>query len=164
MQIKWKQGSRVKAKANDAYQFLEEIRQANNGVLDLKKAVEASEPKDAPLHNDLEWDDSKAGDLYRQEQMRYIVRHIEVIHDGKKAPMRKYESVEVTQIESQGAAPRKINAFMSVEDALADPVLRAQLLQQAIRDIMAFKRRYAALSELSILIQTMDKVAQKLAM
>lgn len=164
MKVRWKTGTRIGVKAEVAHRFLERIRTENGGTLPAAEVVRQSKPKDAPLHNEFEWDDKKCGDLYRQEQARYIIRKIEVVRpEMPKVPTRAYESVTVSEPATAEKPAKQISTFMSVEDVLRDPAARAELLGQAVRDALAFRRRYAALSELSNLIHVIDEEVQKLA-
>jgi len=156
--LRWKPGSRIKCSAGAAYHFLERIRAENNGDLNLTDAVHKSKPKDAPLHNDLEWNNARCGDLYRRDQMRRITRRLEVIRSDT-APTRAYEAirVEVAADEPTDAPAPVRHVFRRTEDILADPAGRAELLGQALRDAVAFRRRYAALSELATVIAAIDE-------
>lgn len=164
MKVRWKKGARVGVKAEVAHRFLERIRTDNGGKLQLAEVVRQSKPKNAPLHNEFEWDDKKCGELYRQEQARYIIRKIEVVRpEMPNISTRAYESVTVSETDTSKTPERKVSAFMSVEDVLSNPAARAELLGQAVRDALAFRRRYAALSELSNLIHVIDEEVKKLA-
>lgn len=162
--VKWKNGSMVGCSAEMAYRFFERIRADNGGDLDLDDAVHKSKPKDAPLHNDLEWNNAKCGDLYRRDQMRKITQKLEVIRPGMTAATRAYEAVNVEVVsDTPKNAQQHSYVFRRIEDILADPATRADLLGQAVRDAIAFRRRYAALSELSHLIEVIDAEVKKLA-
>ena len=170
MDVKWKEGARVKASAADAYRFFEKVRQENKGELDIDYAVEASRDETSPFHSELEWSDKIAGHEYRKNQMRYFVRSIEVVKEEIKTPIRVYESIKVERVvEDDDTNKNKYrHVFKSTDDILKDEAGRAQLLSQAIRDALAFKRRYAALSELANIITAIDKeipkIGEKIAM
>lgn len=165
MMIKWRDGARSGCSAAVAYEFLENVRKDCGGDLDLDTAVERSRPKDAPLHNELEWNDKKAGHHWRRQQMRRVVRDIHVVRVN--APnTRAYEAIRVeeapkTEHRVADAAPTHV--FRRTEDILADPAGRAELLGQAVRDALAFRRRYASLSELAAVIEVIDTEVAKLA-
>jgi hypothetical protein len=166
-QIKWKNGARYKCTATSAYRFFERIRDENNGNLDLDDAVHKSKPKDAPLHNDLEWNDGICGQRYRLDQMRKMVSEINVIRQDMSVPTMAYESTTVDVVSSDTSGepvePQRRSVFRRTEDILADPVARAELLGQAVRDAISFRRRYAALSELATLIEVIDEEVKRLA-
>ena len=159
--IKWRDGSRYKCTASAAHHFLERIKSENGGEINFSDAVHKSKPKDAPLHNDLEWSDKKCGELYRVGQVKKLTRSIQVVVKGVET--RAYESTRVEVCSAEKPEPEIRNVWRSVEDVLADPAARNELLGQAVRDALAFRRRYAALSELATLIDTIDAEVSKLA-
>jgi hypothetical protein len=87
------------------------------------------------------------------------------LRDDISTPMRAYESVQVEVVEDDNSdeKPKTQHVFRTVEDQLSHPDYRAQLLGQAVRDALAFRRRYAALSELATLIEVIDEVIPTLA-
>ena len=156
IQIKWKPSTRVTANPAAAFNFFEKVRAENNGQLNIDYAVEASRDPNSPLHNDLEWDDTKAGHEFRKNQIKYFVRNIEVVRQDVNTPVRAYESIKVEVLNGVTEKVEQKNIFFRTEDILANPSGRAQLLSQAIRDALAFRKRYAALSELAKLINVID--------
>lgn len=164
VKVRYKQGFRVGTPVEVTFAALEKYRAMNNGLLDPEFVVKMSEPEDAPLHDELEWDDSVAGHKFRVEQMRYITRSIEVVRDEENGPTtRAYEAVRVEigeSEESEMPATRKV--YLRTEDMLADPAMREALLQQAVRDAQAFQRKYAALVELAELVNAIDATVEKL--
>ena len=166
MKVKWKTGSRVSCcTATAAYRFFERVRKDSDGVVDIDKAIHWSKPKDAPLHNALTWNKDEALAKVQREEMRYAIRSIEVIRNNIATPTRAYESVQVEVIEVSDTQekPKVQHVFRTVEDQLSHPEYRAQLLGQAVRDALAFRKRYAALSELATLIEVIDEVIPTLA-
>lgn len=57
-----------------ALQELEKLMQAHSGTLSPEIVVDAARPDNAPLHNQFEWDDGIAGEKYRIEQARGIIK------------------------------------------------------------------------------------------
>ena len=166
MKVKWKTGSRINCcTPTAAYRFFERVRKESDGVVDIDKAIHWSKPKDAPLHNALTWNKDDALRKVQREEMRYAIRSIEVLRDDISTPMRAYESVQVEVVEDDNSEekPKTQHVFRTVEDQLAHPDYRAQLLGQAVRDALAFRKRYAALSELATLIEVIDEVIPTLA-
>ena len=166
MKVKWKEGSRVSCcTASAAYRFFERVRNQSDGVVDIDKAIHLSKPKDAPLHNALTWNKDDALIKVQREEMRYAIRSIEVLKTGISTPIRAYESVKVEVVDSKTPSKKTStqHVFRTVEDQLSHPDYRAQLLGQAVRDALAFKKRYAALSELATLIKVIDEIVPTLA-
>ena len=156
VQVKWKESTRSKANAGDVFNFFEKVREANDGELNIDYAVEASREKNSPLHNELEWDDSIAGHEFRKNQVKYLVRNIEIVRADVSTNSRAYESIKVNVVNSETKEVKEKNVFLFTEDILSSPAGRAQLLGQAIRDAIAFRKRYSGLSELACIIQVID--------
>ena len=158
--IRWKNGARFKCSASKAYEFFTDVQDANEGNLDLDDAVERSRPKSAPLHNELEWDNAKAGHAWRRDQMRRIVRKLEIVPVKTNTPVRAFEAITIEVVDAPEEKPKTGYVFRKTEDILADPNTRAQLLGQAIRDALAFRRRYGALQELAKVTAVIDEFVE----
>lgn len=156
MKVLWKTGARVKAKPEAAHKVLEQIRAKNDGDLRLEDVVAASRPKTAPLHRDFEWDDGVAAQQYRLDQARYIVRSIEVIEDEAPAIQARAYQVSYTPAQTEEATKAR-PVYRSTKEMLADPIARDALLAGAIRDAIAYRRRYRMLSELSQVFRALDE-------
>ncbi|MCP4101199.1 MAG: hypothetical protein GY750_07215, partial [Lentisphaerae bacterium] len=147
MTVQWKKGARCKVKPEVAHRVFEKIRK-EKGHVDLSEIVRISKPHKAPLHNEFEWDDKKCGVAHRREQARYMVRKIEVVHDKTGVSSRQYESATIHVVEpGKDAEPKVRKVFTTTEEILKDPDARAELLSNAIREALAFRRRYSQLSE-----------------
>ena len=166
MKVKWKTGSRLTCcTPTQAYRFFKRVMEDSDGVIDIEKAIHWSKPKDAPLHNALTWSKDEALKKVQYQEMRYAIRSVEVVRDDIATPVRAFESVQVEVIDDEKPEekPKVQHIFRTVEDQLKHPDYRAQLLSQAVRDALAFRKRYAALSELATLIQVIDEVVPELA-
>ena len=159
-EIRFKKGARCKAAAETVYNELERVRALGGGDLELSTLVDESRAANAPLHEEFTWANGEAAAQWRLQQARKVVQSLEVIHD-KTPATRKYESVKVLNVVAEEPAKPK-QVFRTVEDVLANPTTRADLLSQAIRDALAFKRRYAGLSELAGVIAAVDKTLDRM--
>lgn len=141
MIYQWKVGSKATVDAQAAGEELERIRTWNNGRLEAKNVVEASRDPGAPLHKAFEWDDQSAAASFRVEQAKYLIRSIEVqvSPEPDAKPVRAFVSVVRDEDRS----------YTSVSHALADRDLRRQVLIGALRELEAWRDRYAELVELA---------------
>lgn len=151
--IQWKQGYRAKISAEKAHAELERIRKVH-GSLTAANVLERASAEDSALHNQFDWDDSYAGNQWRLEQARRLIRSIEVIRlESPHKPYKKYSVVSLPAVANE-TTPRKV--YQSTEEALQDPVMRDEILGNAIRDAISFRRKYAALQELSQVFAAVD--------
>lgn len=117
---------------------LAKIASANQGQLTPEATVEAAKNRKHPLHRHFEWDDSKAASAYRLSQARMIIRSvaIEVDEEGEAAPA-------FHSISDKGG-----RSYRSHEDVLSSARLQKLVVEQAKKDLIAFRQRYKRLAEL----------------
>ena len=147
MIYKWKNGSRLKASAQDAGEVCAALEAKGN--LTPQALVDASRPEDAPLHGEFEWDDAKAAERYRETQAGYIIRSVEVVVEGTDKPTRAFVSLTVAENEREY---REINKVLSIHSE------RELLLNEAKNELEAFKRKYSVLEELADVFAAIDRV------
>lgn len=131
---------------------LEAIRKKNQ--LTAKAIVDDARPDDSPLHPCFEWNDEAAADKYREDQARTIIRNIEVVVENKKGedrPVRAF--VHVTENED--------SQYTSISAAMANPDLRRQVLDNALRELNSWRDRYSDLRELAELLTVVDTTLLK---
>lgn len=115
---------------------------------------EAAKPR-SPLHRLFTWDDTKAAHEYRLWQARRVIGALEVVYvEGPKEPVR-YMHVEQR-------ATKGTTRYATTHEILSNSNRRNQLLLSALRDLVAFRSRYAALSELSHVIPVIDNQIEEI--
>jgi len=156
---KWKPGSVHVVDADAAGQALEEMVR-RRGILTPGIVVEESRPEDAPLHDEFEWDDAIAAQQYREHQARYIIRSVVV-----EMPNRDDRLVRafVSVVPDSDSAPKMGvgQVYVRTTDALADEMLRKQVLKRALGELEAWQRRYEDLEELAALFQSIEAARQQ---
>lgn len=148
---------------------LEYIRTLNDGLLDPASVVEYARNEDTLLHSKFEWSDTKAAQEYRLWQARQVIR-LELVVVRQQLD-GKYEFVAPDSEEQKG--DKRVRAFISLVNdrrseehrgyrsltaVLNDEELRDQMLQEAKRDMVVFKKKYLTLNELSKVFAAMDEV------
>lgn len=141
---RWKSGARSPVSAQVAGEVCAELEEAGN--LTPSALVDASRPDEAPLHAAFEWDDEIAAELYRETQARYIIRSVEVVTHGSKEPVRAFVSVTTGRSEP----------YATIEHIMTRSDSRAILLEQAQREMRAFRRKYGQLTELARVFEAID--------
>jgi len=155
----WREGARVKATAAVAWRELERIKKSNDGRLKAKDIVQNSKPKEAPLHNEFEWNTQKAAQKYREEQARYVVRVLRVEQEVPADDKEKGgETIVVTtrayvQVDEDGE-----RSYTTMAHAMSDAELRHQVLYKAHKALINAKREIAEISELSGALDKLDEV------
>lgn len=148
MVYKWKTGSFHKVSADVAGAEMERLKE--EGRMTASDLVEDSRPDEAPLHDEFEWDDSIAAEKFREDQARAMIRHLTVKIEANDT---EYEVRQYFIVESASKTYEPIQLILQDEDKTA------ALLEQAKREMIAFKTKYACLKELTAVINAIDSVA-----
>lgn len=128
---------------------LRKIHDANGKQLTPEAVVKAARPAKHPLHNRFEWDDTKAGHLYRLHQAAELIRSVKVEYardrNGPKT-VREYTSTYEVGSSRPGV-------YRATEDVVQDEISHAILLRNLEREIADLKRRYGHLKEFGDLMR-----------
>ena len=131
-QVKWKHPEF--AKGTDAQQIYREI---GDTAISAEEIVEKAKDENTELHKYFEWDNERAGALYRLEQARHLIANLVFVTESEdEAPVR------VFHISSE---PKK---YKPTKLILQQPDEYALLLQRAKDELYAFQRKYKSLVEL----------------
>lgn len=138
-----------------------------NGKVIPKDLVDASRPKDAPLHNEFEWDDRIASEKYREVQAGYIIRSVAIKITNIPAEVTKVD-VQITKVEEPNvrfyhAIERDGKGFENIETIVTDAEKEAKLMTQCVKDIKYFKEKYLVLKDvMPTLFDAIDKELEKI--
>lgn len=113
------------------------------GVLRPADVVTESRNKDAVLHSVFQWDNDTAAELYRVQQARTLINHIQVVVEDKKINITTRAFVCVTPCEAK--EPR---TYVPLAEVIKDDALYKDLLNQAKKDMDSFVRKYSQINEL----------------
>ncbi len=155
--LAWRRGYRGKCKVTveDADAEIRKLEKRNKAEKVLPSVlVAAAESKRNKLHQLLEWDDTVCGVEHRLAQARLILRSVMLYRDDLPGQeIRKYETVRTPGV-------KKETAYKRTELIMQDPEDRAALLQRALGELVALRRRYSALQELAIVFRSVDEVLE----
>ena len=140
---------------------LEALLERHGGRISPAIVLEAARDPASPLHDHFEWDDDRAAEQYRLAQAGQLIRRWRGVltraagEDGRVA-------VTITRrVESPAAGRAKGAAsYIALEDILADPVRRDDLLRTVLRELRAYRRRYAGLAALGAVWAAVDEAAE----
>jgi hypothetical protein len=155
MKVRWAKGYRGKGDAVAIHRELENLR-AKTGDLNPQDIVEMARPKGSPAHGEFTWSNKVAAEQYRLEQARKMVRSIVVLYKEtpKAGPQRAY--VQITRSEVKNDEVQRKRVYTDVRDALKDPETRAEILSRAISEAASYRKKYAHLSELAVVLNAID--------
>lgn len=149
--ISWAKGSCFKAKPEVAKQVMDEL--AAEGRLSPSELVEVSRPKNAPLHKDFfTLKDREAAQQWREHVARKMIGAIVVIPDSDEGakPVRAFFNIE-----------RGTCEYIPTEVIYSDDAKRSRLLDIAKRELVSFKSKYEALTELAGVMNAIDELMKE---
>jgi len=148
-----KEKTKTKASAASVIKALAE----KHGSVTAEIVLNEAKKKTSPLHRHFDWDDTKAAMRFRLIQAAELIRKIKVeyiVSESQTVRVRAFHNVHEDESEEQSKG-----VFVGLDEALTVESYRDQLLANCKRDMMAFRSKYAALSEVSAVINAMDDVA-----
>lgn len=144
----FKPWARLKGDAQKVGETLESIRE-REGTLSPAAVVAEAKPKSSVLHDYFEWNNSNAAAKYREQQAAHLIRSIVVVtSEGVdiQAPVRAFVSIRQAAEESLEEKP---GTYTSIREAVRVVTYRQQMLADALRDLDAYRTRYALLTDLT---------------
>lgn len=145
--------------AKVALNAVERLRQKHGGQVTPEHIVEAARPAKSELHALFEWDDAKAAAEHRRAQAGRMLRSIEVVYkEMPKTPMRHFEIIQ----KKHSSVPESRTYYSTAEEVMADPKARDRLVAEAVKSLIQFRRRYEGLSELEVVLRSIDAVLAEL--
>jgi hypothetical protein len=138
------------------------IVERNNGVLNPRLVIDAARDPGHVLHPHFEWDDAVAGEAYRLAQVGALVRRVRltIVKAGTKP--REVTLSTTREYQSRPSMRRASGGYESIDTILADTDKRAELIAQVVRELSAYRKRYAELSELQSVWFAVDEVTTDL--
>jgi hypothetical protein len=143
-----------KVDPESAWSEIQAVCLDGGGVASPGAIVDRARPKSSPLHDAFEWNDKKAGEKYRIIQARSLVHNFRLVFDdGSETPAM----VSVRVVDDAG----KRRGYMETNGAMGSADLRAQVLKQALAQLLGMEKRYRGLTELSGVFNAIRETAEK---
>lgn len=144
----WKSGSRIKGDAQKAGELFEKLSQTEQG-LTARTLLDANKPKNAPLHNDYEWNDEIAAEEWRLHQSRHFLNSLTITMITEKNEQTLVRAVFITTEKSK---------YEPITAIIQDKSKYSELLETAKQELYAFQRKYANLKELKPVFNAIKEV------
>ena len=155
-----------KVSADVAGQVCQALSNTEEG-LTPRRLVEVSRNEDAPLHDEFEWDDSIAGEKYREGQAQTLIQHLIIVKSDIETEREVKLEEEIEEgVESEDEVRPVDRGFVSTGErnaryvplmtALTNETWRANLIESAKKDSRVFISKYNRLSELSAVVESMN--------
>lgn len=123
---------------------------AANGGLTPARFVDDARPEFSPLHPAITtWDVQEAAQKWWEEEASYTIRSIDVIIEADGQPAAAFTPTRI--------AGRSV--YQATMEAMADPLVRKQIVAQAKAEHEAWKKRYQRYQELATICEAIRKAA-----
>jgi len=146
----WKVNSFNGSNAQEIGDYLEKIKEENNGILSQDLIVKNAEHIKSPLYKCFEWNDEKAGHAYRLDIAGKMLRLLVVVKYGEEkvdVPIRAFLNIK----------KNSIRYYETTAKVLNDIDLRQQILEQAKQEIKIWREKYSQYKEFSSLFDFIDE-------
>ena len=151
MAVRWRVNGIYKANAETIYNEITSLGEKFTPM----DVVNLAKDENTALHPLFEWDDKKAADKYRENQARSIICNIVVQNDVETEDGEEKVFVRVIVNTNERA-----KTYQTIERTVTRKDDYTLLLAAALKELKAFKKKYAALSsDLSWLFEGIDKIA-----
>lgn len=141
MEVKWK-FMNYRADPNKAYEEISSLKE-----ITPQNVVDLARNENSVIHNDFEWNDTVAGEKYRNIQARQMIQNFVIVREEKEA-----EPIRALQISTT------VNEYKPVEIILRNEDEYQSLLKRALAELEAFERRYQTLTELEPIFEVMKQI------
>ncbi len=149
MTYKWKADRQFKVSAQVAGEIISALAEEYNGLVTADVLVDTAEPVESPLHEDFEWDNQVAGQAWREETARRILRSVVVVNEPTaehSAPLPVRAFVNVTTTEGRG--------YTTFARVLSDTELWAQVISDILKDLQSYRIKLASFRQFSPDVET----------
>lgn len=170
MKFKRRKGFQIKTNPQVVGEYCYQLEQKKGGKLTPKELVEAARDVDSPLHNEFEWNDTKAAQKYRERQAQYIISSIElvIINIPTNPTELDLEIVNVADEKKDISAVKFYHSldsdgtgYENIVSISSDEEKAKKLLENCKKDIGNFREKYNVLrGTLPRLFEAMDEVME----
>jgi len=123
------------------------------GMVNPVTVVEESIPEKAVLHECFEWDNSKAGQKWREQQVRVILGNLVTVYMSEN----EVEHIGRTFVNVATESEDFSRSYLSMSNAISNKDYRKQLLDTAKREFESFRRKYRDLKEFAKIFDEYDR-------
>lgn len=129
----------------------------HGGRISPADVLDEAKDESSPLHEYFEWDDDEAAERYRLAQASSLIRRwrgsiMRVDEKTKTVVLTTARRVQSPSLE-RGNGSR---GYVTVEAIMADPAMRSDMIRTVLKELQAYRRRYADLVALSDIWSAID--------
>jgi hypothetical protein len=140
---------------------LHAIAAAHAGFLNPHVVVDAARDPLSPLHDEFEWDDSEAADLYRLAQAGALVRRMRLTIMRTDSATQSVNITTTRAYQSrQSQRARPDGGHEGIEAIMRDKSKRKELVAQVLRELESYRHRYSGIDELREIWDAVDEAKE----
>lgn len=145
MSVTWKLDGLYKADAEKVATELECLGEQYS----LADVVNRARDENSEMHTIFEWDDSVAGQKYREHQAATMIRQL-VLTKEENGEQKK------TNVRFMVSTGNRDNTYTPIKCILRNQNEYEAMLERAMSELRAFKKKYSSLSELEEIFALID--------
>jgi hypothetical protein len=113
--------------------------------------------KTSPFHDAFTWDDTVAAGLHRLTEAGYLIRNVVTVvqQEGGDREVRAFLPVTMEDVPDD-------QRYVSIEVAMSNEDYRSQVLNQALSEMIALRRKYQDFQELARIFRAIDATAKRM--
>lgn len=136
--------------------YLDKIQEHNDGIITPQAVVDKARNPRSPIHELFEWDDTEAAKAHRRNQARYLIRSVVVVLEKDDTGLEEDREIRAFVDVKTGEA----DGYVTIARAMSDTEMRTQVIKDALRELIHWKKQYDAYVELSDVIAAINKVEE----
>lgn len=138
-------------------EYLDALAKKHGGTLTPKQVVDSARNPKSLIHNLFDWDNDEAAEKYRLFQARMFVNQIdvEITVEGRQEPLSVACRVSVKDENNE----RK---YIDTEVAMQDDIMRETILNNCLRDLNNWNKKYKKLQELADAMENIQPEVSKI--
>jgi hypothetical protein len=133
---------------------VEDVSARNGGVCPSWALVDEARPEGSPLHRMFEWDDLVAAEAHRRNQARQHIRELRIVKESEGGEELVQAFVHVIRV----ADGEPVEGYRLTSLVVKSVDEYGQVLDEALGQLRAWKRRYEHLSELSVVLGVIEEM------
>lgn len=134
--------------------IIQKIADKNGRECTPQELLEAARSKRSPINKCFEWDNFEGAERYRLQQASYLLRKVKVILVTEEGEERKVSAWSSVRSKRQ---PNKRAYVRTIEAMETDTEWHEEILMNALRQLVSWRKKWAHLNEISQAIRMVDK-------
>lgn len=144
-----------------AGEHIESLVEKYKGHLTADEVLADARNARSPLHSAFEWDENAAAEKWRRKQAKTLVNTLVIKQKGKntdrETKRKSTRAFVFVHVEKHGK-----NVYVPLRSAVAQPELKAQLIEKAYRELESWARRWGGHSALKSMTRDVERIRRRI--